>query len=39
MPEVNLLLLTVRLPPEMNALKPAIIQQLELQAPTSDPRN
>jgi hypothetical protein len=39
MPEVSLLLLTVRLPPEMNELKPAIIQQLERQAATSERRN
>jgi hypothetical protein len=32
MPEVNLLLLSVRLPADLNALKPAIIQQLEREA-------
>lgn len=38
MPEVNLLLLTVRLPPEMNVLKPVIIHQLEREAAAGQPR-
>ena len=39
MPEIDLLLLSVRLPPEMETLGRPIIQQLELEAVTEQPPN